>query len=121
MAATLRIELSYPAAALSPNARVHHMALWRAKRDAKIEATWATKAAIGRDKFAGGENIPVTITAHPILGKERKDDDNMAASCKAALDGVAAALGVNDKHFRIAAIQWAEPIARGRLIVEVGQ
>ncbi len=46
-----RVELGWPHRDLSPNARPHHMAKWRANKDALVTAAWATRAAIGRDKF----------------------------------------------------------------------
>ena len=45
------------------------------------------------------EKIPLLITFCPPT-KARRDIDNMLASIKAALDGVAEAWGVDDSRFR---------------------
>jgi hypothetical protein len=44
--------------------------------------------------------LRVSIIARPKDNRAR-DEDNLQASLKAALDGVAAALGVDDSRFRI--------------------
>ena len=42
------------------------------------------------------------MTFHPP-GRYRYDLDNLVARMKAPLDGLASALGVDDRHFRLAA------------------
>jgi hypothetical protein len=44
--------------------------------------------------------IAVHLAFHPP-DKKPRDEDNMLASMKAALDGIAMALGVNDRWFRL--------------------
>ena len=115
----IRIELPYPDKALSPNKSVHHMALWRAKKDAKKDAEWATRSAIGRRRIEhDGSRIAVAVTLHPIAGKAAMDKDNALASAKAQLDGVAQALGVDDKLFD-PTIAIGDPAPRGALVIEV--
>ncbi len=114
----IRVELAYPDKVLSPNARVHHMALWRAKKDAKEAAEWFTRAAKPRDWKHDGGRIAVAVTLHPIAGKASKDSDNALASCKAQLDGVAKGLGVDDALFD-PTIAIGEPVQRGALVIEV--
>jgi crossover junction endodeoxyribonuclease RusA len=98
--------LPWPDKRLSPNSRVHHLTLWRVKKKAKGAATMATWAAMGTNRpFPFGKPVipvryRVTITATP-KDNRRRDEDNLQASLKAALDGVAAALGIDDHHFRI--------------------
>ena len=115
----LSIDLGWPVKALSPNARVHHMALWRAKKDAKTEAGWATKSVKPLDWSHGGSRLPVHFIATPPIIRDR-DDDNLIASAKAHLDGIAAALGINDKLFIAPTIEWKEPRAPGKLTVVIG-
>lgn len=120
MSGGIEIELGWPAKALSPNARVHHMALWRAKQAAKEEAYWSTKYVLPLDWKHDGSRLNLTIIAHPVKGKAAPDDDNLTASFKAYRDGIAKALGVDDKLFDQQPIVWADPIPNGRVIVRIG-
>jgi crossover junction endodeoxyribonuclease RusA len=115
---TVRIELAWPPRQLSPNARCHHMEQYRFKKAAKDTAYWLTKAELGHMPFEREGEIPVRIVAHPIAGKLAPDFDNCLASLKAPLDGIALALGVDDKLFR-PTIEFAEPVSGGRIVIEV--
>jgi crossover junction endodeoxyribonuclease RusA len=95
---------------LNPNARPH----WRAKAAcAKVyrtQAWYLTKAA-----HIESNALTVGIVFRPP-DKRRRDLDNCLASFKAALDGIADALGVNDNQFKLT-VQMGQPIKGG--IVEV--
>lgn len=101
----MKIVLPWPDGRLSPNARVH----WRVKHAVKAPAREAGKYATfeavaggmreARAALAGDSPIPVTITFFPP-DKRHRDDDNMIGSFKAHRDGIAEALGVNDRRFR---------------------
>lgn len=101
----LRIVLPWPDAKLSPNARVHWRTKAPVKKRAREYASYATYAAanIGlrelRQRLAGSAPIPVKITFYPP-SNHRRDRDNMQASLKHHLDGIADALGVDDNRFR---------------------
>ena len=115
------IILPWPSPKLSPNARLHWRAKVGPKADAKRIAAWATVAAPGfyqaRDAMkATDARIPVKITFYPP-DKRHRDADNMVASIKAALDGVADALAVNDRRF-VPQFNFAEPCKPGRVEVE---
>ena len=119
--APLRIELGWPHKDLSPNSRAHRMAKWRASKDAKEEAGWATKAAIGRSRFEyPDERIPVRIIAHPPMAWRTGDDDNLASSAKPHFDAIAIALGVNDRRFEQGGVTWAERRDPPKMIVVIG-
>jgi crossover junction endodeoxyribonuclease RusA len=111
------IELSWPAKQLSPNARVHHMVKHRFAKAAKIEAGWATKAA---RPFDWGHDGPfaIGITAYPPSNRNR-DADNLIASLKSHLDGIADALGVNDSTFQAPTLKWADQTQHGKIVVTV--
>lgn len=100
----IRISLPWPSADLSPNRsspgnwRAHA----RAKKSAKNAAWGFTKAvmsAMGLRHGAVTGPVAVTLTFHPLMDRGR-DVDNMQARMKAGLDGIALALGIDDKHFR---------------------
>jgi crossover junction endodeoxyribonuclease RusA len=111
------IELPFPAKILWPNGRGHHMAKHREFQKHKGWAKLATMAAAGRNFVPGGRVCwSATFypkTRHPI------DDDNARSSLKAYQDGIAAALGINDRHFDAPAIHFAEPVKGGKVVVRV--
>lgn len=89
--------LPWPPKGLSPNSRTH----WRAKAPiakAYKQACWALTLEAG-----------VVVPDSPMLAlwldfyppdKRHRDDDNLIASFKHGRDGVALALGIDDKRFR---------------------
>lgn len=73
----------------------------RAKNEAFLEA----KNAIGRTPIpAGVEHATYSIELGKAKGEKQKDADNLTASCKAALDGIARALGVDDRGWKIGTV-----------------
>ena len=101
----LTIELPWPSADLNPNGRVHHMALYRARKSAKTMAWGMTKAVMGAlglrvGSFVGP--VMVSMTFHPPTAT-RRDVDNLIASMKGQLDGISNAIGVDDSAFHLAA------------------
>jgi hypothetical protein len=102
------VTISWPDAALSPNARAHPLQRARVARKAKHEAwglTVALMGALGVRRGTWGGPIRVTYTFHARQERGR-DDDNFVARMKSARDGIAAALGVNDKSFALQPVQW---------------
>lgn len=98
---SLTVELDWPDADLSPNARVHHMALHRARKKAKNAAWGLTKALmppLGIAYRSWRGEVDVAITFHPSANRAF-DLDNALGRLKGHLDGIALALGVNDSTF----------------------
>lgn len=116
--AELEIDLSWPAKQLSPNARVHYMVKHRYSKAAKIEAGWATK--IARPINFGGDRFDVHIRAYPPSNRNR-DADNLIASLKPHLDGIADVLGVNDRTFNAPTLEWADPTERGKIVIRLSE
>lgn len=117
------IQLPWPDRRLSPNARTHWRVSTGPKQSARIGAGWATIAAAGlhETRVALGSHdgpIPIVVRFYPPDGR-RRDIDNMLASLKSALDGVADALMVDDNRFR-PTLALAEPEKPGKVIVEIG-
>jgi len=110
------VTLPWPDKRLSPNARQHWARLRLVKAQAKNDAAWATRA-IRPGSLPDGP-IPLKITFYPPDNR-RRDRDNMQASLKAALDGVAQALGVDDYRF-LPSYEFAPPEKPGRVEIEVG-
>ena len=72
---------------LSPNKRLHHMALYKAKASAKMDAIALVMAQGKPDKPYERAHITITWVAKD---KRRRDVDNLFASCKAYIDGLVA-------------------------------
>ena len=83
------VVLPWPPKELSPNARLHHMALHRVKK-AYRTACWlqARKAGMSAATLLGAEEAEVHLVFYPP-DKRNRDADNMLASMKAGLDGLA--------------------------------
>ncbi len=103
----LKIEIPYPPRELSPNSRCHWSVKYRAAKQAKSDAYLATLAALRETPFTPGKTVQYRIIAHPKT-KRRRDRDNLLASCKHEIDGIAQALGVNDCIFECTGVEWAE-------------
>ncbi len=94
----LSIRLPWPDAALSPNARTH----WRKKAKLRasqrhcsfVEAYRQTRAEMVGQGMRGLK-FAATLTFH-AKDRRKRDLDNLGASMKGALDGVADALNFDD-------------------------
>ena len=90
--------LPWPPRALSPNARTH----WRKKAPiakAYKAACWALAKEAGM-VVPDVEKIALWLDFYPP-DRRHRDMDNMFASMKAGLDGLADALHFNDKGFKV--------------------
>lgn len=98
---TFTITLPYPGPVLSPNARAHWRKVSAARVVQKREAFVVTYDAVGstssRPVFTSAR---LTLTFHPRTA-HRFDLDNALASMKGAIDGISAALNIDDSKFAI--------------------
>lgn len=86
-----------PDIVLSPNSRKHWRVVHRAKKKLRDESRKAMKAAIGATPInAEGFRLELEI-AWPKC-RRKQDTDNAYAMCKALIDGISDALGIDDKH-----------------------
>jgi Holliday junction resolvase RusA-like endonuclease len=117
----ITVTFPYPDRRLSPNARLHYHALAKvkamARQEAKILATVAIPLRVKKELAASEDKIPIIVRIYPPDNRHR-DADNAFASCKAMLDGVADALGVNDRRFRTT-FSFMEPAKGGRVEIEI--
>lgn len=94
----LELVLPWPSKDLSPNARIHWARRATAAKAARHEAyLLAVAAGWPSLKFAEGR-IHLWIDFFPPT-RRMPDDDNMLARCKGYRDGIADALGVDDRVF----------------------
>ena len=106
--------LPWPPKELSPNAREHFHA--KAKV-AKSYRQLAHLLACGGKAPVGLDAAKVIITFEPPDNR-RRDLDNMLSSIKSGLDGIAAAIGVDDSKWSLT-IRKGEVVKGGLVTVEV--
>lgn len=107
------ISLPWPDRRLSPNAREDRRAIAGIRKVQKETAFWLAKKAGLR--FPPG--VPhVRVTFHPPDNR-RRDLDNLLASIKSALDGIALATGVDDHLWQIT-MRRGNPVNGGAVTVE---
>ena len=94
-----KVILPWPPKELSPNARNHWAKTAKFKKHYR-QICWAIayKAKI-KVLTTGDDPIHLGVTFFPP-DRRHRDDDNMIASMKAGLDGLADALQVNDRRFK---------------------
>jgi crossover junction endodeoxyribonuclease RusA len=91
------VTLGWPSKLLSPNTRSHWAAKSKAAKAYRQAAAWSMVAA-GIPLFGAQSLILLEVTfVEP--DKRRRDLDNMLAAIKSGIDGIADALGVNDRRF----------------------
>ena len=114
----MNIELGHlPDRDLNPNKRLHHMQLYRAKRQAKDEAM-ALVLEQGRPDIPY-EKAHITIT-WVAKDKRRRDTDNLFSSMKAYIDGlVEAGLLVDDDATHVGYTLRYERGEKDNTIIEV--
>ena len=92
------LTLPWPPRDLSPNARVHYMALAKAKKAYRAACAWTAKEQ--GLKRMDAQRLHLTLTFVPP-NRRAHDLDNCLASIKAGLDGLADVLGVDDKQWSL--------------------
>jgi len=112
----ITIELPWPDKALSPNGRPHKMAKARMVKAARKTAWAVTLGALKGKKWAD-PSAHLRWSFHPKTANA-VDKDNCIASVKSYQDGIADALGIDDKTFS-AEYQILEPIKGGAVRVAI--
>jgi crossover junction endodeoxyribonuclease RusA len=90
------LELPWPPAALSPNARGHWSKLAKAKKAYRAECGWAAIAQGVRAIKAS--KLHLTLVFHPP-NRHEGDLDNYLARAKSGIDGLADVVQVDDRHW----------------------
>lgn len=109
------ITLPYPDKILSPNARPHWAKKSPVTKSARTAAWALTKAAQARVDHDGPIALAVTFHAPD---NRRRDRTNAEASCKAYFDGIADALGVDDRRFE-PSYAWGDVRKGGAVVVVI--
>jgi crossover junction endodeoxyribonuclease RusA len=103
MTAPLSIVLPWPLSDLSPNTRIHWAKLAKAKKAYRREC-WADALVAGAADFAKDIPSDKKLSVHLEFvppNRHRYDEDNMVARMKSGLDGIADALGIDDRMFKL--------------------
>jgi len=112
------LRLPYPDKLLWPNGRTRSP---HAKaRKVKSHKTMAWGLALQqRASFTSSETIGLHIIVHAKRTGPLPDKDNVVAACKSYQDGIAQALGIDDKHFATPTVEFA-PTRTGEFVIRVG-
>jgi crossover junction endodeoxyribonuclease RusA len=111
------IILPFPPKVLWPNGRtLNHKFKAAAFKKAREQAAWAAKAANVR---VGDSPIPVHLIVKPKAKGPPPDKDNCVSACKAYLDGIASALGINDRYFAAPTVEISTE-RTGQFIIHIG-
>lgn len=115
-ASTAQFFLPWPDRRLSPNSRVGWRALASAKKKAKSDAYYLTLSA-GLGKI-DADALSVRYVFYPPSRREF-DLDNALSSLKAAADGIALAVGIDDSKWKVAVSKAAKVEKGGIVMVEL--
>ena len=110
----MTVTLSWPDKRLSPNSRTHHLQVNDVRRKVRAEAMWACKAARMSFPHLRDTGLHLRITFNPP-DRRRRDIDNMLASIKSQLDGIADVIGVDDSLWDLTLIRG--PVVKGGCVV----
>jgi len=113
----LCVTLPWPDRKLSPNSREHHFVRARAAKKAREYAWGATLAVTGASPSWAAAGARLHWQFSPP-SRRRYDLDNLVAQHKAAQDGIADALGVDDSRF-ISTYSMGAPVRGGAVLVTV--
>lgn len=114
MAGTL-IELPFPPADLSGHNNKH---FWKVRPIINKHRDWAYKAALAAQAAVSADgDIRVSATFYPP--DRRGDRVNYPNRLKPYWDGIADALGVNDRRF-LPSYHFAEPTKEARVVICIG-
>lgn len=120
VSAEIMIKLPWPSPILSPNNHSHWTRKAKAKAAFREECKWiGLKPPLPQDIHMG-LNIPLMLIFHPP-SKRKYDIDNLLASMKSGLDGLADAWAVNDTRFRPITIDFGDVRKGGEVIVSIVQ
>lgn len=119
----LTIRLPWPDTSLMANRKSgkHWGSTHAAKVRARESAFFAAREALGRNILARAGHVPVSIT-WVAPNRIRRDLDGLLSAEKPRLDGIAAALGIDDSQFRPLTLDGALDVEKkGFVLVEIGR
>lgn len=111
-----KIILPFPDSRLSPNSRCDRRRLTPLRQTARNTGFFETKMT--------GIQVPDRVPLHLFItfnppDKVRRDVDNLLSASKSMLDGIFAALGVDDSNVKKTTLEMGEVVEKGRTTVEI--
>lgn len=101
----MSLTLPWPSNKLSPNARTHYAVKMKITAAHKEKGYMIAKvAALEKPLEPVRQHVKILFHAPD---RRKRDLDNLLSSCKAYLDGIALAYGINDSLFRPITIDFA--------------
>lgn len=111
------IDLPWPDKALSQNARIHWSARAKAVTAARTDVAWLVRAAVPHK--LDWQAVALSVVFHPP-SRRRYDRDGLIGRMKALQDGIADAIGIDDRHF-IPTYRVGEPVKGGLVRVSLSE
>lgn len=109
------LRLPWPDKALSSNARTHWAKRARAVKTYRHNAGWIARSHM----VCPDPAADLTFTYYPP-DRRKRDPQNMPHMLKAAIDGIADAMGCDDHQFRcVFPSEFEEPVKGGAVLVHV--
>lgn len=118
MTAKPELVLPWPDRALHPNARVHWSEKAREAKQSRSDGYWSAAHAGWKGLPLPDGPIHVWIDGYP-KDRRARDADGLLSAMKPALDGIADALGVNDRRFVPHPRVWDEVRKGGEVRVRI--
>ena len=120
----MKIILPWPYKYLNPNSRKHWALKAKATKDYRDACYWETISQVVQPNKFKKYIIDWDGTIHVFVtfyspDRRHRDDDNVFASFKAGRDGIADALSVNDRRFRMHPMLSDEVFKNGKVIVQI--
>lgn len=119
------IILLFPPGELSPNRKMHWAKKAPITASYRLECCILTKKSVGieyaiylRDAVNKGHKIALFVNFHKP-DRRHRDEDNIMASFKAGIDGIAQAIGIDDKNFKYMPYVHDDIIKGGRVSVKL--
>lgn len=97
MAEPIKVVLPYPPKQLNPNQKMHWAAKAKVASRYKEACKILTRTALGAMRF---DKMPKMAVEFYPPDYRIRDDDNAIAAFKSGRDGVAEAMGVDDRHWK---------------------
>ncbi|GAB1837130.1 hypothetical protein MyNCGM121_39100 [Achromobacter xylosoxidans] len=117
----ITVELPWPPKELSPNYRGHWVPISKAKSRYRTAARLLARSALSKaEGFSQFEAVRLAYEFFPPQARAY-DRDNLAARMKAATDGIADAIGMNDRGFHFAPAEIREKTKGGKVRVTIEQ
>lgn len=111
------VDLPWPPRELNPNARQHWASAARARKAYRARCRAIATEAGGRVLAGVSGRLRVHLAFFPP-DKRPRDWDNLVASMKSGLDGVADATGVDDSRWTLS-LELHGPVPGGQVLVTV--